>query len=114
MPHFVAAFEKRRAQRPQIILIRLSDGLSGLVEQAALNFEAVTRPALCSAHTSLSALSLVASSTVSASLVLILSSSKAVSDFCCYSCKVPSKFSSLNSSLNGFGILFSTRTNAAF
>ena len=97
-----------------IILIRLFDGLSGLVEQAALNFEAVTHPALCSNHTLLSAWSLVASSTVSASLTLFLSSLKVVSDFCCNSCSMSSRFSSLNSSVNGFGtVLFSTGSKAA-
>ena len=58
MPHFVAAFEKWRAQGRWIIVIRLSDGLSGLVEQAALNFGAVTRPrSLLNPHVAVSLVS---------------------------------------------------------
>ena len=61
--------------------MRLFDGFSGFVEQAALNFEAVTRPALCSNQTLLLDWPLVDSSMFSASSALSVSSSNAFFDF---------------------------------
>lgn len=93
--------------------MRLFDGFSGFVEQAALNFEAVTRPALCSNQTLLLDWPLVDSSMFSASSALSVSSSNAFFDFWSNSRKSFSKFSSLNSSVRGFDRDLISGTNAA-
>ena len=94
--------------------MRLFDGLSGLVEQATLNFEAVTRPALCSNHTWLYDWPVVASSTASALSAVIFSLSKASKDFSCSSWKSSFRYSALYCSVRGFGKdLKSSDTNAA-
>ena len=62
-PHLVAFVENLNKSGWLILIMRLIDGLAGFVWQAALNFDAVMRPALIWNHKRLFACVLVLSST---------------------------------------------------